>query len=238
LEDGYSAVFVAPGLWKARTLDLPGSDLEGVSNAVDFLSQSYNAPEEGAKLVQDKNVAIIGGGSVAMDVARVAAELGANRIYALALEGMNELPATSEELAEALADGVIIKPQSQANVILGKDGKVTGLDGVEIEWAEPGRLTPDNARVIEDTAFRMNVQSVIFAIGQTPDKAASLILARAASSGKGVEVTEETQATSIERIYAGGDIVRAAGTVVEAVGDGKRAAAAIASVLNNEGLAV
>jgi len=234
LDDGYAAVFVAPGLWSAHSLDLPGSDLEGVTTALDFLDDVHTAPDQAAALVRGKNVAIIGGGSVAMDVARCAREMGAGRIYAIALESMTELPAQSDELTQALADGVAIKPQCRVTAILGEEGKVVGLKGVETEWIEPDKLVPENARDLEGTSFRLNVGAVVQAIGQGPTKVVSQIVTHASKRGYLLQVDERTQATSKARVYAGGDITRGPSTVVAAVGDGKRAADAIHELLANE----
>jgi len=233
LKDGFAAVFVASGLWKAYQLDLPGDDLQGVSTALEFLDDVYSSPEEATDLVRGKNVAIIGGGSVAMDVARCARELGAGRIYAIALEGMTELPAQSEELHQAFADGVVVKPQCRVTSIVGDDGKVVGLKGVETEWIEPGKLVPANARDIEGTSFRLSVGAVVQAIGQGPTKVVSHIVTEATKRGVLLQVAEDTQATSMKGIYAGGDLARGASTAVAAVGDGKRAAEAIHGLLSN-----
>jgi len=215
LGQGYNAVFVGTGLWKARTLDLPGMDLHGVTTAIAFLDDGQAAPERCEALVKGKNVAIVGGGSVAMDVARVAREHGAARLYAVALEGMDELPAEPGELEEARADGLQILGRHRLTRVLGEGGKVTGAEGVEIAWIEPGKLVPENARDIQGTAFKLRVDAVIQAIGQVP------------AHGGMMRVDEGTQATGRPGVFAGGDIVRGAGTVIAAVGDGKRAADAI-----------
>jgi len=231
LDEGFAAVFVAPGLWKPYTLDLPGKDLSGVSTAVEFLAAARAKPDEAAALVKDQNIAIIGGGSVAMDVALTARELGAERVYAIALEGMAELPAMEDELVEARHIGVILKPQCQVTEITGDDGKVSGLTGHETEWIEPNKPVPQNARPIDGTSFKLKISAVVQAIGQGPMQAVGGIVA-VAKKGQLFEADAETQATSVEGVFAGGDIVRGASTVVEAVGDGKRAASAIHNILS------
>jgi len=231
LQQGFAAVFVAPGLWAPITLELEGADLDGVGNAMSFLEQTRAEPAKARSLVEGKNVAVIGGGSVAMDVARCARELGAGRIYAIALEGMTELPAMTDELEDALKDGVIIKPQCQVTRILGEAGKVSGLEGHETEWIEPGKLVPSNARPIEGTSFKLRLGAVIQAIGQRPTAAAGKVLTSGKKQGALLEADADTQATSVAKVFAGGDIVRGAGTVVAAVGDGKRAADAIHRML-------
>ncbi len=227
LDDGFAAVFLAPGLWRPARLDLPGSDLPGVSTALDFLRQVYSEPEAARALVGDRNLAIIGGGSVAMDVARCARELGARRIYAIALEGMTELPAQPDELHQAFADGVMLKPQCRVTRIVGEGGQLVAVEGVETEWIEPGKLVPDNARDVAGTSFRVAVGAVIQAIGQRPDDHAAAMPRGARRTGTLLSADPASGETSVAGIFAGGDIVRGASTVVAAVGDGKRAAAAI-----------
>ncbi|MBW2257512.1 MAG: FAD-dependent oxidoreductase [Deltaproteobacteria bacterium] len=236
LDEGFAAVFVAPGLWKPYRLDLPGMDAKGVSTAIEFLATGLTDPHAAANLVRDRNVAVIGGGSVAMDVAHTAKLLGANRIYSIALESMTELPAAEREFDSALAEGVIFKPQCQVTRVLVEDGAVSGVEGVETEWIEPGKLVPSNARPIEGTFFRLRVGAVILSIGQGLTQAAGMMAAAAGKAGAMVSVDPETQATKVERIFAGGDFSRGAGTVVDAVGDGKRAAAAIHEFLTSKGV--
>ena len=167
-----------------------------------------------------------------MDVAHVSRQLGATRIYSIALESMTELPANERELTLSREDGVVIKPQCMVTEILGVDGKVVGLKGVETEWIEPGKLVPANARPIEGTSFQLKVGAVIQAIGQGVTDAVGGVVAAATSPGGLVGADEGTQATTVEKVYAGGDIVRGAGTVIAAVGDGKRAADAIHELLS------
>jgi NADPH-dependent glutamate synthase beta subunit-like oxidoreductase len=234
LGEGFNAVFVAPGLWQSRTLAVPGVDLKGVGTALEFLDQLRSAPEKASSLVKGKNVAIIGGGSVAMDVAHCARQLGAARIYAIALEALPELPATESEQEGARRDGLIIKPQCQVTRIIGEGACVAALEGVETEWISPGKLVPSNARAVEGTSFRLRVEAVVQAIGQTSTATAGAILAKAKKSGPLVQVDEKTQATSLDAVFAGGDASRGAGTAVAAVGDGKRAADAIHRLLSKE----
>ncbi len=232
LDKGFAAVFMAPGLWKPYALTMPGHDLDGVSTALTFLEASRSDTDKAAAMVKDRAVAVIGGGSVAMDLAHVSKQLGATRIYCIALESMTELPANERELSLSREDGVVIKPQCLVTEILGQDGKVTGAKGVETEWIEPGKLVPSNARPIDGTSFQLKVGAVIQAIGQGVTEAVGGVVAAATSEGGLVNADEGTQATSIAKVYAGGDIVRGAGTVIAAVGDGKRAADAIHELLS------
>ncbi len=236
LDEGYAAVFVAPGLWKGFGLDLPGKDLDGVTTAVDFLDVARSNRAQAESLVKDQNVCVVGGGSVAMDVCSTAHMLGARRIYAVALEGMNELPAQPEELTEALAQGVLFRTMCQLEAITGA-GKIAGVEGHEIEWIEPGKPVPSNARSIDGTQFKIKVDTVIQAIGQAPSDSAGTIVTAAEKQGKLLKADADTQATSVAKVFAGGDFVRGASTVVAAVGDGKRAAAAIHKLLSGKEVA-
>ncbi|MBN2360151.1 MAG: FAD-dependent oxidoreductase [Deltaproteobacteria bacterium] len=243
LEQDFQAVFVAPGLWRSYRLEVPGSELKGVTTALEFLADVHNDAAKAAALVKGRNIAIVGGGSVAMDVARCCRELGAGRIYAIALESMTELPAQPDELDQALKDGVIIKPQCQVARIVplrglpgvaGAGDEVAGVEGHETEWIEPGKLVPQNARPVEGTGFKLRVGAVIQAIGQGPTDEIGKILTQVKKSGPRWAVDEATQATAVNRVYAGGDVVRGAGTVVQAVADGKRAADAIHALLDGK----
>jgi len=235
IDEGFDAVFVAPGLWKPYKLNIPGADFAGVTTAAELLEQARTKPDEIEKLVNGQNVAIIGGGSVAMDVATTAKRYGAARIYAIALEGMTELPAMPEELDEARAIGLAIKPQCQVTAILGENEKVTGLEGNETEWIEAGKLVPSNARPIEGTSFELKVGVVVQAIGQGATEAIGGIIAAATTDRGLLAADDKNGATKVKHVFAGGDIVRGAGTVVEAVGDGKRAAEAIHAELSGKG---
>ena len=136
-------------------------------------------------------------------------------------------------MTHAHRDRVIFKPQCQVTKILGGEGRVVGVEGVETEWIEPGKLVPSNARPVEGTSFKLRVGAVVQAIGQGPTDEVGGIAAAAARRGVLLVADADTQATSVEGIFAGGDIVRGPATAVAAVGDGKRAAEAIHRLLSN-----
>ena len=214
LTEGFAAVFVAPGLWEGRELSLPGSDLEGVTTALRFLVSARSEPERARALVADRQVVIIGGGAVALDAATTACRLGARRAWAVALEGFNELPASPLEVEEALDLGVLFRCQSQVSRIIGEGGRVVAVEGVEVEWAEPGSLSPDNARPLSGASFRLPAGVVIQAVGQRVTSEAAILIRQA-------------QEDHGKPFFLGGDVVRQGGqggTVIEAVADGKQAA--------------
>lgn len=227
LEEGYNAVFVAPGLWKANTLPIDGIELDGVTTALAFLDDARHKADTLENQVKDKVVCVIGGGSVAMDVCSSADMLGAKRIYVVALEGTNELPAQPEELQEAMEQGVRFRVQSQVDKILGDAGHVTAIEGREIEWIEAGKPIPANAKALDGSEFKLPVDIVVQAIGQAPAERVGQILTKAERNGRLFKADPEKQSTSVSKVFAGGDIVRGPATVVEAVADGKRAAEAI-----------
>jgi len=232
LMKGFQAVFVGGGLGAPYRLALPGANLKGVTTSADFLANARTSPARAAALVAKKNVVIIGGGSVAMDVAETAKTLKAKKVYCVALEAMTELPATKVDLNAAIASGVILRPQTRITAIVGKSGAVAGVKGTETEWIKPGILVPSNAREAPGTDFSLKAEAVIFAIGAGTAPALAAQLPKVKLSKRGlIEVNRKTMATSVKGVYAGGDIVRGAALIVDAVADGKTAAAAIDAAL-------
>jgi NADPH-dependent glutamate synthase beta subunit-like oxidoreductase len=232
LKKGFKAVFVATGLGAAYRLPLPGANLKGVTTSADFLCDARTSPAKAAKLVKGKNVLIVGGGSVAMDVAETAKTLKAKKVYCVALEAMTELPSTKVDLDAAITSGVIIRPQTRITEIVGKGGAVAGVKGTETEWIKPGLLVPSNAREATGTDFSLKVEAVIFAIGSGASPALAAQLPKVKLSKRGlIEVNKKTMATSVKGVYAGGDVVRGAALIVDAVADGKTAATAIDAAL-------
>ena len=234
LNEGFKAVFVGCGLTKPYKANIPGANLKNVTTAKEFL-RAFNTNEKTIEMVRNKNVAIIGGGSVAMNVGVTCKLLKANRVYCIALESMEELPADRADLHEAIDNCVIIKPQSQVKEIIGKDGVVTGVRGSEVELIEPGVFTPSNIKEIPGTNFSLQVDMVIFAIGSGPSPEIKDALPSVKFNERGlIEVDEKTLETSVKGIYAGGDVTNGPGLVVEAVRDGKKAARSIIKFLNEE----
>lgn len=225
LKEGYKAVFIATGLWSPLSLNIPGWNLDGVMTATDFLFLVANGKDQDVKrLVRGKNIAIVGGGSVAMDVAVSAKKYGAERVYAICLESLKELPAKKEDFHCALEHSVVIKPQAMIKEIKGYRGKVKSILGVETEWIKPNLLIPSNAKEIPGTEFSLKVDLVIFAIG---NKAKDLKISSNLEYDRkgGIKLKSDGISTSDPRIFVGGDLSRkGGGSVVEAVRDGKLAA--------------
>jgi len=218
-------VFVATGLWKPFRIGLSGANLEGVHAAADVLKAVARGPRPhlGARVV------VIGGGNVAMDAATAAKALGAERVDLCCLESFDEMPAFRSEIEHAQAQGVEFHTRTRPVRVLGRNGRVAGYEGVGIRWKTPGSLAPSNAEDLKGTEFRLLADAVIEAIGQGPlDGFEGL-----ATGERGLVVVEpEAMAASVPGVFAGGDIVSGGATVVQAVAEGKRAAAAIVAYLN------
>ena len=224
LADGYKAVFISAGLSEAFMLPL----FEQYSNAVSYIPFLRDIKfNNDSHIIKDKNIAIIGGGSVAIDAAVSAAASGARKVYLISLEHLNELPADEEEIRIAQAMNIIFKAGSQVTEVIAEKDKITGLKGIEIEWVELGVFVPENARQIYGTEFNLNVDLVVQAIGTKPGEELKKITKGIQTTGKGIIKINENFETNISGVFAGGDIVNGGATVVQAVGEGKKAAECI-----------
>ncbi len=226
LEKGYAAVFIAPGVWEPRRLPLPGAGLRNVTTATELLAGvRAGAAAAVARMVRKKNVAIIGGGSVAMDVASTCKALSAAKVYCICLESLAEIPASKADLGMALENFVVVKPQAQVTRILGLAGKVTGVQGIETVWKRPGSFAPANARPVPGTEFKLRVDAVVFSIGSGPAAEGRELAAGLKTARDGlIQTKRDGVSTSKPGIFAGGDIVRGPALIVNAVADGKAAA--------------
>ncbi|MEI6386064.1 MAG: FAD-dependent oxidoreductase [Spirochaetota bacterium] len=231
LAQGYQAVFLAPGLWKA--IELPGGkDIPGVQGSVAFLAGSRQVDGGGhATLVEGKDVAVIGGGSVAIDCAETAKRLGARDVYLVYRRSFAEMPAEPEESFSALREGihflVLNAPAGYATDTIG------ALSGLRLRRCRLGAKDASGRRSPEEVPgsdWILEVKAVIEAIGNGPDSANWSELVR--TDNRGLIVTDAaTGRTSALAIHAGGDISSGPGLVVEAVRDGKAAARAILETL-------
>lgn len=239
MEDGYEAVFVGSGAGLPRFLNIPGENLLGVYSANEFLTRvnlmkGYKFPETPTPVKVGRRVAVVGAGNVAMDAARTAKRLGAEEVYIVYRRSEEEAPARLEELHHAKEEGIIFRFLNNPAAILGdENGWVKGMEVVKQQLGEPdasGRRRPEP---IEGSNYVMDVETVIIAIGQSPNP-----LIRQTTPGLecqkwgGIIVNEETMESSKENVYAGGDTVTGAATVILAMGAGKRAAAAIDAKLS------
>jgi len=234
LQDGYDAVFLAPGLWAAASIKSTGRDIDGLFSSVDYLSALRDGRfEEVEKKIQGKTVAVIGGGSVAMDCVESAVRLEAQDVYLIYRRSYAQMPAEAEERIEALNCGVHFLLLNQPLDYLTDDqNRLLGLKLVRTRLGEPdasGRRRPEN---IAGSEWVMDADVVIEAIGNiAPQDSAQWYPNVAIDDQKRIQVDPATGKTSVDGIFAGGDIVRGPALVVEAVQDGKVAAAAIKEYL-------
>jgi len=240
-EDGYDAVFIGTGAGLPSFMKIPGENLNGVYSANEFLTRinlmnAYKFPEYDTPVSVGKSVAVIGGGNVAMDAARCAKRLGAENVYIVYRRSEKEMPARLEEVHHAKEEGVIFKMLTNPVAVKGDEtGWVTGLECVEMVLGEADASGRRKPVAKENSNFVLDVDNVIIAIGQTPNP-----LIKATTEGLetqkwgGIIVDEETGKTSLEGVYAGGDAVTGAATVILAMGAGKTAAKAIDEYLQNK----
>ena len=232
-EEGYKAVFVGSGAGLPKFMGIEGESLNGVYAANEFLTRvnlmrAYDFPNSPTPVKVGKKVAVIGGGNVAMDAARTAKRLGADEVYIIYRRGEEELPARKEEIHHAKEEGVIFKLLANPKKIHGENGWVKAIECVEMGLGEPDESGRRRPIEVEGSNFVMDMDTVIIAIGQSPNP-----LIRQTTPGLathkwgGIIVEEETMHTSKENVYAGGDVVTGAATVILAMGAGKKAAKAI-----------
>ena len=228
-EQGFDAAFVATGCDRPYTLGL-AADVEGVFTWSDYLTRS-NDPRTRVVLadsVRGKSVVVIGGGAVAMDCAVTSRRLGADRVYAVSLEALEELPADDDEKDRAFRENIRFRPSARITRVVDEGGSVKSVEGVEIRWLEPGRFVPDNAADVPDSEFSIPADIVVEAIGAGFSAASVAMLAGLESQNGRPQADPWTMALSDPRVFGGGDLVAPGKTVAASVLDGKRAARAIA----------
>ena len=239
-EYGYEASFVGTGAGLPRFMNIPGENLKGVYSANEFLTRSNlmkaYLDDSTTPIQHAKNVAVVGGGNVAMDAARTAKRLGAENVYIVYRRGMEELPARKEEVEHAEEEGIIFKTLTNPVEIIPTDvtdprdpnyGWVKGMKCVEMELGEPdasGRRRPIEKAGSE---FELDMDCVIMALGTSPNPLLKATTPGLETQRRGEIVADENGLTSIEGVYAGGDAVTGAATVILAMGAGKTAAAAM-----------
>ncbi len=237
-EDGFEAIFIGTGAGLPSFMKIPGENFNGVYSANEFLTRinlmkAYKFPDWDTPIHVGKRCAVIGGGNVAMDAARSAKRLGAEEVYIVYRRSETELPARLEEVHHAKEEGIILRLLTNPVEILGDEkGWVTGMACVAMELGEPdssGRRRPVEKK---DSRFVLPMDTVIVAIGQSPNPLIKMTTpGLETQTWGGIVVDDQTMATSREGVYAGGDAVTGAATVILAMGAGKTAAEAIDSYL-------
>lgn len=231
--DGFEAVFIGSGAGLPRFMNIPGENLKGVYSANEFLTRVnlMKAYQEGSStpIEKAKKVAVVGGGNVAMDAARCAKRLGADDVYIVYRRSEAEMPARLEEVEHAKEEGIEFRVLTNPTEIVGDEHKfVKGMKCVEMELGEPDASGRRRPVVREGSDFNLDVDCVVMAIGTSPNP-----LIRNTTPGLetqkwgGLIVEEESGLTSREGVYAGGDAVTGAATVILAMGAGKTAAKSI-----------
>ena len=232
-EMGFEAVYVASGAGLPRFMNIPGESLKGVYSANDYLTRinlmKAYLPGSKTPIKKSRRVAVVGGGNVAMDAARSAKRLGAEEVYIVYRRGMAELPARKEEVEHAEEEGIIFKTLTNPIEVLGdENGFVCGMKCVEMELGEPDASGRRRPVVKEGSEFTLEVDTMIMSIGTSPNPLIRSTTPGLETNRHGCIITNgDDGLTSREGVYAGGDAVTGAATVILAMGAGKSAAKAI-----------
>ena len=245
---GYEAVFIGSGAGLPNFMNIPGEALKGVYSANEFLTRAnlmkaYRDKPD-TPIMKGGRVAVVGGGNVAMDAARTALRLGADKVYIIYRRSMEELPARREEVEHAEEEGIDFRLLNNPVEILGynnpdnprdpKNGFVTGIRCVRMELGEPDQSGRRRPVEIPGSEYELDVDAVIMAIGTSPNPLIKSTTEGLEVNRRGGIVVNEDGLTSREGVYAGGDAVTGAATVISAMGAGKTAAAAIDRALSGE----
>ena len=236
-EMGYKAVFVGSGAGLPMFMNIPGESLVGVMSANEYLTRTnlmkayleeYDTP-----IIKSKAVAVVGGGNVAMDAARCAMRLGAEHVYVVYRRGEAEMPARAEEKHHAKEEGIEFKTLCNPIEIIGdENGRVKAMKCIRMELGEPdasGRRRPIE---VEGSEFDLEVDTVIMSLGTSPNPLLRTTTPGLETNKKGCLIVNEDEMTTRDGVFAGGDAVTGAATVILAMGAGKKGAAAIDAYLN------
>lgn len=231
-EEGFEAVFIGTGAGLPQFLHIPGENLLGVYSANEYLTRinlmKAYLPEYDTPIKKAKRVAVVGGGNVAMDAARCAKRMGADEVYIVYRRSIEELPARKEEVHHAQEEEIIFKLLNNPVAVLGDEkGHVKGLECVQMELGEPDESGRRRPVEIKGSNFVLDVDAVIIAIGTSPNPLIKSTTDGLETNKKGCIVADETTATSRKGVFAGGDAVTGAATVILAMGAGKTAAESI-----------
>jgi len=235
--DGYEAIFLGTGAGLPSFMRVPGENLNGVYSANEYLTRInlMGAYREDAAtpILRAKQVAVVGGGNVAMDAARCAIRMGAENVTIVYRRGEAELPARREEIEHAKEEGIVFKLLTAPTEVLGENGWVTGLRCVEMQLGEPDASGRRRPIPVKGSDFTVDCDCVVVAIGTTPNPLLRMTTPGLETNSKGCLIVrdEKTGLTTRDLVYAGGDAVTGAATVILAMGAGKAAAEAIAEAL-------
>ena len=247
-EMGFEAVFIGSGAGLPSFMNIPGESLRGVYSANEYLTRSNlmkaYRDDPTTPIMKGGKVAVVGGGNVAMDAARTALRLGAEKVYIVYRRSMDELPARKEEVEHAQEEGIEFHLLCNPVEVLGynnpddardpRNGSVTGIRAIRMELGEPDASGRRRPVPIEGSEFELDVDTVIIAIGTSPNPLIKDTTEGLEVNRRGGIVVDEAGLTSREAVYAGGDAVTGAATVISAMGAGKLAAASIDKQLSGK----
>jgi glutamate synthase (NADPH/NADH) small chain len=232
-DDGFKAVFIGSGAGLPKFMDIPGENLNGVYSSNEFLTRvnlmkAYDFPNNHTPVRLGERVVVVGGGNVAMDAARTAKRLGAKEVFIVYRRGMEELPARVEEVHHAIEEGIQFNLLMNPLRIMGEGSLVKQLELIKMELGEPDESGRRSPVPIAGSEYMMDVDTVIIAIGQTPNPLLTKTTKELDINRRGcILVNEDSMETTMQNVYAGGDAVTGAATVILAMGAGKKAATAI-----------
>ncbi len=232
MEMGYEAIFIGSGAGLPRFMGIEGESLIGVCSANEYLTrinlmkgylEEYDTP-----VIKSKSVAVVGGGNVAMDAARSALRMGAEHVYIVYRRSEAEMPARKEEIHHAKEEGVeFLTLNNPVKIIGDEDGRVCGMECIKMELGEPDESGRRRPVAVEDSNYVLEVDTVIMSIGTSPNPLIRTTTTGLEANKRGCLVVDEDMLTTKEGVYAGGDAVTGAATVILAMGGGKTAAESI-----------
>ena len=232
LEDGYEAIFIGSGAGLPRFMGIEGEALVGVCSANEYLTrinlmkgylEEYDTP-----VIKSKRVAVVGGGNVAMDAARSAMRMGAEHVYIVYRRSEEEMPARKEEVHHAKEEGIeFLNLNNPVKIIGDENGRVCAMECIRMELGEPDESGRRSPIPVEGSNYNLEVDTVIMSIGTSPNPLIRTTTSGLEANKRGCLIVDEAMCTTKEGVYAGGDAVTGAATVILAMGAGKQAAAAI-----------
>ncbi len=240
MENGFEAVFIGVGAGLPRFMHIPGENLDGIYSANEFLTRvnlmkAYKFPDYDTPIKIGRRTAVIGGGNVAMDAARTALRLGAEHVFLIYRRSKKEMPAREEEIAHAEEEGIEFMLLTNPIRYIGDDrGFVKQMECIKMKLGEEDASGRRRPIPIEGSEFKMDVDQVIVAIGTTPNPIIATTTQGLKTGRHGIIEVDENMQTSVRGVFAGGDIVTGAATVITAMGAGRKAAASIDKYLRGE----
>lgn len=238
-EMGFKSVFVGSGAGLPMFMNIPGESLKGVMSANEYLTRTnlmkaykeeYDTP-----IIKSKAVAVVGGGNVAMDAARCAMRLGAEHVYVVYRRGEAEMPARLEEQHHAKEEGIEFKTLcNPVEILSDENGRACGMKCVRMELGEPDASGRRRPIAVPDSEFVLDVDTVIMSLGTSPNPLIRSTTPGLETNRKGCLIVNEDEMTTREGVFAGGDAVTGAATVILAMGAGKKGAASIDAFLKNQ----